>query len=100
MSAGVYSAPERAGQTSGNTRQANRLWIRIRGLNAHLLVLGVLVVLSVLMTYPLAKDLGSRILGPPAPGDNFEYLYKVWWFKYALFDLGVSPFHDPSQFYP
>jgi hypothetical protein len=93
MYAGAHSAPDRAGQNS-------RRWMRIRGLNAHLLVLGVFVALSVILTYPLVKDLGSRILGPPAPGDNFEYLYKVWWFKHALFDLHISPFFNPDMFYP
>jgi hypothetical protein len=34
------------------------------------------------------------------PIDSFEYLYKVWWYKHALFDLQVSPFFDPSIFYP
>lgn len=63
-------------------------------------VLGVFLGLSVILTYPLVKDLGCRILGAPAPGDNFEYLYKVWWFKHALFDLHVSPFFNPSMFYP
>ena len=74
--------------------------MRIRGLNEHLLVLGVFVALSVVLTYPLVKDLGSRILGAPAPGDNFEYLYKVWWFKHALFELHVSPFFNADMFYP
>jgi hypothetical protein len=68
--------------------------------NANWIVLVGLVLLSTLMTYPLVKDLGSKILGPPAPGDNFEYLYKVWWFKHALFDLHVSPFSNPDMFYP
>jgi hypothetical protein len=63
-------------------------------------MLACLALLSILMTYPLVKNLGSQVLGPPAPGDNFEYVHKVWWFKHALFDLGVSPFHDPSMFYP
>ena len=44
--------------------------MRIRGLNEHLLVLVVFVALSVILTYPLVRDLGSRILGAPAPGDN------------------------------
>jgi len=66
----------------------------------YLALLGLFAVLSAILTYPLAKDLGSRILGPPAPGDNFEYLYKVWWFKHALFDLHVSPFFNADMFYP
>jgi hypothetical protein len=61
-------------------------------------VLGLLLVLSGIMTYPLVTVLGSRVLGFPA--DNFEYLYKTWWFKHAVFDLRISPFFDPSIFYP
>lgn len=68
---------------------------------AHVLVLALLIVLSAVLTYPLLRNLNSHILGPPAPGDNYEYLYKVWWFKHALFDLqGVSPFFNPGMFYP
>ena len=73
---------------------------RSNGIASHLAVLGLFVVLSLVLTYPLVKDFGSRILGAPAPGDNFEYLYKVWWFKHALFDLRVSPFFNADMFYP
>ncbi len=68
------------------------------GIGSYLTVLGLFVVLSAIMTYPLVMGLGSRILGFPA--DNFEYLYKTWWFKHAVLDLNVSPFFDPSIFYP
>jgi len=54
--------------------------------------------LAVGMTLPLAAHLSSGVLGPP--GDNFEYLYKLWWFKHALFERGVSPFFNPDVFYP
>ena len=66
----------------------------------HITVLATLLVLSVVLTYPLVRILGSGILGAPAPGDNFEYLYKVWWFKRALFDLQVSPFFNARMFHP
>ncbi len=56
------------------------------------------VLLSLAMTYPLVQVFRSRVMGFPA--DNFEYLYKVWWFKHALFELRQSPFFDPSIFYP
>ena len=48
------------------------------------------LMLTLVMTYPLVAHLTDGVLG--APGDNYEYLYKLWWFKHALFDLGVSPF--------
>ncbi len=93
MHASARTAPAGAARNTGE-------WMPIRGLNGHLLVLAVFVALSVVLTYPLARDLDSRILGSPAPGDNFEYLYKVWWFKHALFDLHVSPFFNAGMFYP
>jgi len=54
--------------------------------------------LSLLMTCPLMTILNHGVLGPP--GDNLEYLYKLWWFKRSLFDLRVSPFFNPNVFYP
>lgn len=83
----------RAGVEVNRSRSSNR-WA------LQLVVLGVFVGLGLLMTYPLIRFLGSRILGTPAPGDNFEYLYKTWWFKHALLDLGVSPFFNGDMFYP
>lgn len=58
----------------------------------------LLALLSVVMTYPLAADLAGTVPGPP--GDNFEYVYKLWWFEHALFDLNRSPFFVPGVFYP
>jgi hypothetical protein len=65
-----------------------------------LAVLIAFSVLSAVMTLPLLRGLGSHILGAPAPGDNYEYLYKMYWFKHALFDLHVSPFFNTGMFYP
>lgn len=79
--------------------EASNRW-RLDALGAHWIAFGVFTVLSLILTYPLVKDLGSKVLGPPAPGDNFEYIYKIWWVKYALFDLHVSPFFNPNMFYP
>jgi len=64
----------------------------------HIGALSFFVALSVIMTFPLVAHLANGVLGPP--GDNFEYLYKLWWFKRALFDLGVSPFHTEDVFHP
>jgi len=54
--------------------------------------------LALVMTYPLAARFADGVLG--LPGDNFEYLYKLWWFKHAIFDLGISPFFNADVFYP
>ncbi|MGC8786316.1 MAG: hypothetical protein ACP5Q1_02695 [Anaerolineae bacterium] len=72
----------------------------ISAMSSHGLVLGVFLVLSLILTYPLVSDLGTKILGPPAPGDNFQYVHRVWWFKYSLFDAHISPFFNPNMFYP
>jgi hypothetical protein len=61
-------------------------------------VLLVLVLLTVLMTWPLARSLGSAVLGPP--GDNLEYVWKMWWFYHALVERGSTPFFAPDVFYP
>ena len=75
--------------------------VRAPGARAHLLPLAGFVLLSVVLTYPLVCHLGTRIPGPPAPGDNLEYLYKVWWFKHSLFELNPpTPFFNPNAFYP
>ena len=54
--------------------------------------------LGVLMTWPIITRLSTSVPGPP--GDNFEYVYKLWWFKTALFDRGTSPFFIQDVFYP
>ena len=64
----------------------------------HLLALLGYVVLTPLMTWPLILRLDSAVLGPP--GDNLEYVWKMWWFKHALLDLHISPFFNPQVFYP
>jgi hypothetical protein len=74
---------------------------RSRKRSGHLLVLAAFVLLSIVLTYPLSRDLSSRILGPPAPGDSFEYLYKVWWFTHSLFELTpANPFFNEHMFHP
>ncbi len=72
----------------------------VRGTARYLAVLGLFCLLGLVLTYPLVRDLGSAVLGPPSPGDQFEYVYKVWWFKHALLDLHSSPFFNPDMFYP
>jgi hypothetical protein len=50
------------------------------------------------MTWPLAAHLRTAVLGPP--GDNLEYVWKLWWFREALLVRHVSPFFNPDIFYP
>lgn len=70
----------------------------MRAQGRMLSVLGLFVALSAVMTYPMVLHAMNAIPGPPA--DNFEVLYRVWWFKHSLFDLHISPFFNPDVFYP
>jgi hypothetical protein len=56
------------------------------------------LLLTLLMTWPLAVILPHGVLG--TPGDNLEYCYKLSWFKHAFFDPDASPFFNPDVFYP
>lgn len=66
----------------------------------HLVALTIFITLTLVMTYPLGLRIGNAILGAPAPGDGYEYVYKCWWLKHALLDDHVSPLYNPDLFYP
>jgi hypothetical protein len=61
-------------------------------------VLGLFVALTALLTWPMVAHWNSAVLGPP--GDNLEYVWKMWWFKEAILTRGISPFFNPDIFYP
>jgi len=69
-----------------------------RGPAIVLFFAGGILLLSLVMTYPLVTDISGSVPGPP--GDNFEYVYKLWWFEHALLEKGQSPFFIPGVFYP
>jgi hypothetical protein len=63
-------------------------------------VLGLVVVfggLAVAATWPLATQFGTAL--PGWPGDNFAFLYKIWWVETAL-RTGANLFYDPNVFAP
>jgi hypothetical protein len=72
-------------------------WSQHKG-SRQILVLLFFVLLTLLMTWPLPMILATGVLGPP--GDNLEYCYKLAWFRKAIFEWQVSPFFNPSVFYP
>lgn len=61
-------------------------------------VLGLLLILTLAMTYPLITYMTEAVPGPP--GDNLSYLWKLWWFKHALFERHCNPLFNPEVFYP
>lgn len=46
--------------------------------------------LTILITYPVAFQLTTRIAGLPE-NDSLEFVWSTWWFKYALLDLRTNP---------
>src|SRR5215467_7106342 len=62
------------------------------------LVLLLYVVLTMAMTYPAAFFLRTKVMG--GGGDNFHFLWELWYVAHALFDLHRSPFFDPDVFVP
>ncbi len=64
----------------------------------NILILLLFVLLSLAMTYPLILNIKTHV--PGVPGDNFAYLWKVWWFKKAIVDLHRNPLFAPHILYP
>jgi hypothetical protein len=60
--------------------------------------LALIVVLTILLCAPLVANLTTAV--PGWEGDNLFYVRSMWWMKHALVDLGISPFLDPSAYFP
>ncbi len=62
-------------------------------------VLAFFTLLSLAVTWPLILHLNDRVPGWGV-ADNYEYLWKMWWFKHSIVDLGQNPLIAPEIFYP
>ena len=68
---------------------------------ASWIVLGVFVVLTLILTWPVASFLGSRIPGTATWAfDESTFAWNIWYFKHALLDLRTSPLHSGLIWYP
>jgi hypothetical protein len=56
------------------------------------LVLGAYLLLSLVLTWPLARDFGTAIGGDY--GDHWQTLWGMWWVHKALIELHQSPFYS------
>lgn len=64
----------------------------------HLTALGLYLGLTLLLTWPLAKDLGSAI-----PGDSFDgwqNLWNLWWVRLALLEQHTHPYVTGMLYHP
>ena len=63
-----------------------------------LLSLLAYLLLTLVLTWPLARHLGDAI-----PGDSFDgwqNFWNLWWVKTALLDLHTSPYFTPLLYHP
>jgi hypothetical protein len=49
-------------------------------------------------TWPLVLHLGDR--GAGRPGDNYSFLWNLWWMRHVLATPGLPYFHTSHLFYP
>jgi hypothetical protein len=70
----------------------------LRRLRAPLLILAAYAALTVVFTWPLAANFASHVPGDGS--DDPALAWNLWWVKYALLDLHVSPLITGYMFYP
>ncbi|NOX60655.1 MAG: hypothetical protein GXP42_01700, partial [Chloroflexi bacterium] len=64
----------------------------------HLGVVGLFFALTLMLTWPLPRQLGQAI-----PGDAFDgwqNYWNLWWVRTALLELGVHPYFTPLLYHP
>ena len=66
---------------------------------SHVGALGFFLFLTLVVTWPLISHLRDRLPGWYI-ADNYEYLWKMWWFRHALVDLHTSPLVVPTILFP
>jgi len=83
-------------QTTGQKLQQPAWWgARLR---YHLPILGLYLILTIFFTYPLSTHLTTHVPGTYV--DEYAFVWNLWWFKHALFDLRTDPFTTTFTFYP
>jgi hypothetical protein len=67
----------------------------------HLLIIGLYLVLSLALTYPLVLHFTTHVPGSATWAfDEYTFLWNMWWFKYSVFDLQTNPLYSSFIFYP
>lgn len=68
---------------------------------SHLVALGLYLVLTMGMTFPLVILFGDHVPGTTTWSmDEYGYVWNNWWFDHAVFVLGQNPFQTNYLFYP
>ncbi len=67
----------------------------------HFIILALYFALTLVMTLPLALQFGDHVPGSETWAlDEYTFVWNFWWFKHAVFDLGINPLHTDYIFYP
>jgi hypothetical protein len=96
--------PPDAGRADRQTTQiesrprAARSRTRDAGALAHAGPLALFAALAVGWTWPLARHLGDAI--PGDGGDNYSFLWNLWWMRHVLATPGLEFFRTTYLFYP
>src|SRR5262245_6608111 len=77
---------------------AVRAALRRGGYARHAAVLLFFAGLAVAWTWPLVLHLDTAL--PGHPGDNYSFVWNLWWMRHVLETPGLSYFHTTSLFYP
>jgi hypothetical protein len=76
---------------------------RLKGRKAliQLLIVGLFVGLTLLLTYPLVTHFRTHVLGTDIWAfDEYTFIWNMWWFKHSLLDLHSNPLFSDYIFYP
>jgi len=64
----------------------------------HAVVLLLFAVLTIAWTWPLLPHLTAAL--PGNPGDNYSFVWNLWWMRLVLSTPGLEYFHTNYLFYP
>ncbi|NOX61351.1 MAG: hypothetical protein GXP42_05320 [Chloroflexi bacterium] len=70
-------------------------------LRRHGALLGLLVLLALVFTWPLVARIFTHVPGSDTWAyDEYTFIWSMWWFKHSLLDGVGSIFFSPNIFYP
>ena len=70
-------------------------------LRRHAAVLGLYLILTLVLTYPLATHFTTHVPGSDTWAyDEYTFIWNIWYFKHAAVDLLSNPLHTDLIYYP
>ena len=90
--------PTAGAEIAGATQYDGAMPGRPSSRSTHILLIGLLFVLSPLHLLGLLSHASTHILGDVM--DTAQYLQNEWWTAHALLDLRTNPFRNDHMFHP